>query len=109
VAPARGEIRPHGALLPVCGKNAPSVGRPGGERHRLAPLSRYAPLKRHPAAGEDHFGHSALEADRARDARLTSLGYQVVRFMHRQVTTKPEAVAATLRALLAPRPRRVRA
>ena len=50
-----------------------------------------------------------FEADRARDARLTSLGYQVVRFMHRQVTTKPEAVAATLRALLAPRPRRVRA
>jgi len=38
-----------------------------------------------------------------------SLGYLVVRFMHRQVTTKPEAVAATLRALLAPRPRRVRA
>jgi very-short-patch-repair endonuclease len=56
-----------------------------------------------------HGTRSAFEADRARDARLASLGYQVVRFTHRQVTTEPEAVAATLRALLGARQRRVRA
>jgi hypothetical protein len=42
----------------------------------------------------------AFERDRARDARLTALGYRVVRFTHRQVVREPEAVAEVLRALL---------
>jgi len=43
----------------------------------------------------------AFERDRAKDARLTMLGYRVVRFTHRQVVYEPQTVSATLRALLA--------
>lgn len=47
-----------------------------------------------------HGTRSAFEEDRARDARLATLGYSVVRFTWRQVTRDPSGVAATIRALL---------
>ena len=47
-----------------------------------------------------HGDRRAFERDRARDARLQSLGFQVLRFTHRQVTRDPSAVVAALRALL---------
>jgi len=50
---------------------------------------------------ESHGTRVAFERDRAKDARLTMLGYRVVRFTHRQVVYEPETVSATLRALLA--------
>jgi very-short-patch-repair endonuclease len=49
---------------------------------------------------ESHRTRSAFEADRARDARLKVLGYDVVRFTYRQVTGDAAGVAAALRALL---------
>jgi very-short-patch-repair endonuclease len=50
---------------------------------------------------EAHRTRSAFEADRVRDAWLKSCGYEVLRFTHRRVTDEAEAVASTLRALLA--------
>ena len=50
-----------------------------------------------------HGDRSAFERDRARDARLQSLGFQVLRFTHRQVTENRSAVVAALRSLLAQR------
>jgi very-short-patch-repair endonuclease len=47
-----------------------------------------------------HAGRSAFESDRARDAELKLLGYEVVRFTWRQLGTAPAAVARTVRALL---------
>jgi very-short-patch-repair endonuclease len=44
----------------------------------------------------------AFERDRARDARLTMLGYRVVRFTYRQIVDEPDTVAATLIAILGP-------
>jgi hypothetical protein len=49
---------------------------------------------------EDHGTRTAFERDRARDARLTALGYRVVRFTHRQLTREPDLIAATLVALI---------
>jgi very-short-patch-repair endonuclease len=49
---------------------------------------------------DSHRIRSAFEADRARDARLKSLGYEVLRFTHRQVTSDPRAVISVLRALI---------
>jgi very-short-patch-repair endonuclease len=49
---------------------------------------------------ESHRTRSAFEADRARNARVKLLGYDVVRFTWRQVTEEGAAVAATVRALL---------
>ena len=49
---------------------------------------------------EHHRTRAAFEADRARDARLKLLGYEVLRFTWRQVVEEPERVAATVRALL---------
>jgi very-short-patch-repair endonuclease len=49
-----------------------------------------------------HSGRSAFEADRARDLRLKSLGYELIRLTSRQLE-QPPAVAATIRALLKPR------
>ena len=43
-----------------------------------------------------HGTRAAFERDRARDARLTMLGYRVVRFTHRQLTYERDQVAATL-------------
>jgi very-short-patch-repair endonuclease len=50
---------------------------------------------------ESHGTRSAFEEDRARDARLKLLGYDVVRFTWRQVTSEGAAVARALRTLLA--------
>jgi very-short-patch-repair endonuclease len=47
-----------------------------------------------------HRTRNAFEADRRRDADLLVGGLQVVRFTWRQIAHEPEAVAATLRALL---------
>jgi very-short-patch-repair endonuclease len=49
---------------------------------------------------EFHRGRASFEADRARDAELTALGYRVVRFTYRQVTEQPTLVASRTRALL---------
>lgn len=50
---------------------------------------------------EFHLTPQAFERDRERDARLTMLGYRVVRFTHRRLVSDAAAVAQTLRALLA--------
>jgi very-short-patch-repair endonuclease len=49
---------------------------------------------------EAHRSRSAFEDDRARDARLAVLGYEVVRFTWRRLTRDGPAVAKTIRALL---------
>jgi very-short-patch-repair endonuclease len=55
---------------------------------------------------KSHRTRSAFEADRARDAHLKVLGYEVLRFTWRQITSEPGGVARTIRALLkSPRPR----
>lgn len=48
-----------------------------------------------------HSGRRAFEHDRLRDQRLQATGYRVLRFTWRQLTERPEAVAATLGAALA--------
>jgi hypothetical protein len=48
-----------------------------------------------------HRTRAAFEEDRARDQALAVAGYRTVRFTHRQVVDRPEAVAATLSALFA--------
>jgi very-short-patch-repair endonuclease len=51
--------------------------------------------------GFRYHGHrAAFEADRARDARLQSLGFRVVRLTHRQVQHSPDQVATSLRRLI---------
>ena len=50
-----------------------------------------------------HRSRSAFEEDRARDARLKLLGYEVVRFTWRQVTRERAKVARTIRTLLTAR------
>jgi very-short-patch-repair endonuclease len=47
-----------------------------------------------------HGDRSAFERDRARDAHLQSLGFQVLRFTYRQLTEGRSTVVAALRALL---------
>lgn len=47
---------------------------------------------------EFHTGREAFERDRARDARLSALGYRVLRFSHRQLISDP---ALVLRAIVA--------
>ncbi len=49
---------------------------------------------------ESHRTRSAFETDRARDARLNVLGFEVIRFTYRQVTTEPSQVVLTVRRLL---------
>jgi len=49
---------------------------------------------------ESHRSRSAFEEDRARDARLSVLGYRVLRFTWRQVTDDGAGVAKTIRALV---------
>lgn len=48
---------------------------------------------------ETHLTPQAFEHDRERDQRLATLGWRVVRFSRRQVTTEPARVAATVVAL----------
>ncbi len=50
---------------------------------------------------ESHRTRSAFEADRARDVRLKSRGFEVVRFTYRQIAGDPGGVVAVLRAVLA--------
>jgi hypothetical protein len=51
--------------------------------------------------GHAHHGtRTAFERDRAKDARLTMLGYRVVRFTYRQLVYEREIVVATLLGLL---------
>jgi very-short-patch-repair endonuclease len=52
---------------------------------------------------EAHRSRSAFEEDRARDARLKLLGYDVVRFTWRQIDRDPAGVARTIRSLLGSR------
>jgi very-short-patch-repair endonuclease len=47
-----------------------------------------------------HRTRSAFEADRARDAQLKLLGYEVLRFTWRQLASDSEGAARTIRALL---------
>jgi very-short-patch-repair endonuclease len=47
-----------------------------------------------------HLTPTAFEADRARDAHLTALGYRVIRITWRQLTERPREVAQLLRRLL---------
>jgi very-short-patch-repair endonuclease len=49
---------------------------------------------------ESHRTRSAFESDRARDARLKILGFEVVRFTWRQIAHDSARVARTIRALL---------
>jgi very-short-patch-repair endonuclease len=49
---------------------------------------------------ESHRTRSAFEGDRARDARLSVLGYEVVRFTWRQITSDAAGVAKVIRTLL---------
>jgi very-short-patch-repair endonuclease len=46
-----------------------------------------------------HHARDAFERDRERDAALTTAGWRVVRFTHRQVIGRPDAVVETLRRL----------
>jgi very-short-patch-repair endonuclease len=55
---------------------------------------------------ESHRTRSAFEEDRARDARLKVLGYEVIRFTWRQVKSDPRGVAATIRLILRARSQR---
>jgi very-short-patch-repair endonuclease len=56
---------------------------------------------------ESHGTRSAFEEDRARDARLKVLGFEVLRFTWWQVESDARTVAATVRALLASNQMRV--
>jgi very-short-patch-repair endonuclease len=47
-----------------------------------------------------HSGRAAFEADRARDAELKALGYEVLRFTWQRVTAGPTDVAHSVRRLL---------
>ena len=47
-----------------------------------------------------HRGRQAFEDDRARDGRLTALGYNVLRFTHHRLTCDAPAVAIAVRDLL---------
>jgi very-short-patch-repair endonuclease len=52
-----------------------------------------------------HGNRAAFESDRARDAELQAMGYRVLRFTYRQVRNDPQAVAASVRAVLEHEPR----
>ena len=47
-----------------------------------------------------HATHAAAERDRTKDAALRTSGYEVLRFTWRQVTERPESVAATVAVAL---------
>ena len=49
-----------------------------------------------------HRGRATFEHDHRRQAHLTALGYEVLRFTWRQVVDEPDEVVAALRARLAP-------
>jgi uncharacterized protein DUF559 len=49
---------------------------------------------------ETHLTRAAFESDRERDARLTALGYRVIRFTYRQVLDRPAWVGGLVGELL---------
>ncbi len=49
---------------------------------------------------ESHRTRSAFEDDRTRDARLSVLGFRILRFTWRQIENNPRAVSRTIRSLL---------
>ena len=49
---------------------------------------------------EHHRDRASFEADRARDAKLTLMGYTVIRITWRQLHEEPDAIAADLKRLL---------
>jgi very-short-patch-repair endonuclease len=49
-----------------------------------------------------HSGRAAFEHDRAREAKLTVAGYEVLRFSWRQIVDAPDVVIAAVRARLTP-------
>jgi very-short-patch-repair endonuclease len=51
---------------------------------------------------KSHRGREAFEGDRARDLRLRTLGYEVLRLSYRQVFDEPRSVLAALRPALIP-------
>jgi very-short-patch-repair endonuclease len=98
--PARSELEQ--AMLALC------------QRHRLSPPDVNVKIDRFEVdflwriprlivdvdGWDSHRSRSAFEEDRARDARLAVLGYEVVRFTWRQVTKDAGGVAQTIRLLL---------
>ncbi|MFT4029152.1 MAG: DUF559 domain-containing protein [Protaetiibacter sp.] len=50
---------------------------------------------------EFHGDHRGFESDRARDAKLSALGYRVLRFSYAQVVHRPDEVMAAIRAAIA--------
>ncbi len=53
---------------------------------------------------ETHRTRRAFESDRERDARLTVLGYRILRFTYRQIAREPPVVASLVRSALRGRP-----
>ena len=112
------------AILTELAASEPEITRSGLELHFLALIERFElprPLVNFPLLGFEvdflwpherlvveadgratHLTATAFERDRARDARLAVAGYRVVRFTWRRIVDEPEAVGATLRALLLP-------
>jgi very-short-patch-repair endonuclease len=77
----------------------PEVNVPIGA-HEVDFLWRDCTLIAETDGWDTHRTRSAFEADRARDAHMKSLGYEVVRFTYRQVTDDPNRVATVLRRVL---------
>jgi predicted transcriptional regulator of viral defense system len=63
-------------------------------------LWRHAGLVVETDGFETHGTRAAFERDRVRDATLAVAGFRVIRFTWRRVTREPDAVGATIRALL---------
>jgi len=99
--PDRSRTRLEGRFLVLCRRHRlpkPEVNV-RVDRFKVDFLWREARLVAEVDGWEGHRMRSAFEEDRARDARLTLLGYTVVRFTWRQLSDEPKAVAATVRAL----------
>jgi very-short-patch-repair endonuclease len=70
------------------------------DRYEVDFLWRNARLVVEVDGWDAHRTRSAFEEDRARDAHLAVLGYEVVRFTWRQLTRDPISIAGTVRTLL---------
>jgi very-short-patch-repair endonuclease len=71
------------------------------DRHEVDFLWRDQRLVVEVDGWKSHRTRSAFEEDRARDARLKLLGFEVLRLTWRQIESDSAMVAATIRALLA--------
>jgi very-short-patch-repair endonuclease len=97
---ARSELEAH--MLGICRRHRlpePEVNA-GVDRFEVDFVWREARLIVEVNGWESHRTRSAFEEDRARDARLAVLGYEVIRFTWRKVTGDRRGVANTVRALL---------